>query len=326
MSVEVCASCLSNGDVCVLPTETVYGLAGSAISSNAIKKIYKIKGRPPNNPLIVHVLDHESAFDFCHTNNVSKILADAFWPGPLTFILPKKDIISNSVTAGLDTVAVRSPAHPLFRKVLEKVEFPIAAPSANLSTQISPTSKRDVLDAMGKNCPYILDGGTCNFGIESTVIDLTDSPVKILRHGPISASEIESKTGIKVNFPDSQEKSPTNEPQLNSPGQMSKHYAPTTPLRLFKSFDDLSNFHLNKKNDLIILPSNKTNLPVSLQKVQIFYLSKTGEFRDIAQNLFRVLREADKIRKNFINTHLLPEEEKYSAINDKLIRASSINI
>jgi len=107
---------------------------------------------------------------------------------------------------------------------------------------------------------------------------------------------------------------------------MSKHYAPTTPLRLFKSFDDLSNFHLNKKNDLIILPSNKTNLPVSLQKVQIFYLSKTGEFRDIAQNLFRVLREADKIRKNFINTHLLPEEEKYSAINDKLIRASSINI
>ena len=198
MSFKTCAHAILNSGICVLPSETVYGLACSALSKSAIKKVFTLKGRPSSNPLIVHVLNHESAKEFCITNDFSKKLSEIFWPGALTLVLPKRNCIPIEITAGLNTVAIRSPTHPTFRKILNFVRLPIAAPSANPSNKLSPTKYQDVLDAFGKDCPPIIDGGQCEIGIESTVLDLTTKPPCILRLGPVTKYEIEDILKIQI--------------------------------------------------------------------------------------------------------------------------------
>ena len=224
-----CVNTLLDGGVVALPTETVYGLACLALDSNAVDKVFRLKKRPPSNPLIVHVLNLEHATEISYPNTVCKLLCRKFWPGPLTLIIPKKKIVPENVTAGLETVAIRSPSHPLFRKVLESTGMPIAAPSANPYSTISPTSAIEVMNSLGNSCPPVLDGGKCNIGLESTVLDLTCETPKILRPGPISKDELEKALGRQiVNPSETNEPDPPVNPQVFRPS--TTHPKPRTPL------------------------------------------------------------------------------------------------
>ena len=328
MSLENCVSSLLANDVCVLPTETVYGLACSALSVDAIEKVYRIKGRPPTNPLIVHVLNHTQASDLCVTNKFSKLLANVFWPGPLTFILPKKKCIPIQLTAGLPNVGIRSPSHPLFRSVLQRVKIPLAAPSANPANKLSPTKPLDIVESFGKDCPEILDGGPCELGIESTVLDLTSSVPNILRLGPIGQASIEEVLGVPVNCTSGGETSGSNsEIPKTSPGQETKHYAPDTPLYLYSNINVMLNSKHLKIRHVMVLPHPQVLSNVSKQDPFSLYFSQTGNPLDITKNFFSTLRRADKLNKEIIHTSLFPDnDELYSALNDRLSRAASVRI
>ena len=328
MSLESCVSSLLADDVCVLPTETVYGLACSALSVKAIQKVFDIKGRPPTNPLIVHVLNHIQASDICETNKFSFKLANIFWPGPLTFILPKKKCIPLQLTAGLPNVGVRSPSHPLFRSVLQRVNIPLAAPSANPANKLSPTSPQDIVESFGKDCPEILDGGPCELGIESTVLDLTSSVPNILRLGPIGQTSIEEVLGCRVNCTSGGNSTGTkSEISKSSPGQGSKHYAPDTPLYLYPNINVMLKSEHLKINHVMVLPHPQVLPKVTKRDPFLFYYSQTGKPLDIAKNLFSTLRRADKLNKEIIHTSLFSDnDELYSALNDRLGRAASVRI
>ena len=325
MSFDDCVGSLLNDDICILPTETVYGLACSAYSSTAIKKVFNLKGRPCTNPLIVHVLNHDAANEVCHTNDLSKKLAKAFWPGPLTLVLPKRKSIPNILTANLDTVGVRSPAHPEFRRILKSVDIPLAAPSANKSNKLSPTSFDNVKDEFGDNTPPILDGGSCKVGIESTVLDLTSKYPNILRHGSISKDQIQKVIGMEVQCLKEILKLETPIPNSQkSPGQFSKHYCPNTPLILHSSLIKLINIIPEYENDIIILPFKKETLNFDSSAFSILFLSENGDPNEIAYNLYNTLHEADKLNKDKIHASLFEDDfGVFSAINDRLTRAST---
>ena len=328
MSLENCVSSLLGDGVCVLPTETVYGLACSALSVSAIEKVYRIKGRPATNPLIVHVLNHAKANDICFTNEFSEKLANAFWPGPLTFILPKRDCIPRQITAGLPSVAVRSPAHPLFRNVLVRLNVPLAAPSANPANKLSPTSPQDIAEAFGKDCPEILDGGPCELGIESTVLDLTSEFPNILRLGPIGQTSIEEVLGCPVNCTSEANSNGTkSEIPKTSPGQESKHYAPDTPLYLYPNINVMLKSNHLKSSHVMVLPHPPVFAKKTKQGPCSLYFSQTGNPLDISRNLFSTLRRADKLNKEIIHTSLFPDnDELYYALNDRLGRAASVRL
>ena len=320
-ALDDCVEALVNLDVCILPTETVYGLACSALSEVAVQKVFKLKGRPSTNPLIVHVLSHDSAEEICQTNNMSKILTDHFWPGPLTLVLPKKSCIPHAVSAGLSSVAVRSPSHPVFRRVLEIIKIPLAAPSANLSNKLSTTTLKDAIDAFGSECPPIIDGGNCELGIESTVLDLTTLTPSILRNGPISQKQIENILDLKIN--DCSHLSNGSDKLLRkSPGQGLKHYSPNTPLFLHSSFQSMITSQIIQEDEIVIFPK------VSCDSSEIknsfnFFLSTDGGYKETAKNLYRTLRAADKLNKNKIHISLYSiQNESFLPINDRLNRAS----
>lgn len=321
LAVDDCAKVLSNLDVCILPTETVYGLACSALSEVAVHKVFKLKGRPSTNPLIVHVLCHDSAKDICHTNNMSKSLANHFWPGPLTLVMPKKSCIPHVVSAGLSSVAVRSPSHPVFRRVLEIVKIPLAAPSANLSNRLSTTTLKDAIDAFGSTCPPIIDGGNCELGIESTVLDLTTVPPSILRHGPISKKQIENVLDIRINDC-SHLSNGGDKLSKKSPGQGLKHYSPNTPLFLHSSYQRMITSKIIQEDEIVIFPqvnSDSSEIKNSFK----FFLSTDGSYQETAKNLYKILRAADKLNKSKIHISLYSiQNESFLAINDRLNRAS----
>lgn len=328
MNLSDCTELLLRSDICVVPTETVYGLACSAFSVSAVNKVFELKGRPPSNPLIVHVLDHDSADEICKTNELSFKLANSFWPGALTLVLPKKKCIPLEVTSGLNSVAVRSPSHPIFRQIITEARIPIAAPSANLANKISPTNYQDVVDAFGDKCPPILDGGECDFGIESTVLDLTTTIPQILRFGPVTKIEIEDILGFKIK---SSYKNTIGEKELlsakKSPGQGSKHYAPETPLNLYSSIEKMLSSETIESEDVILLPHSKISYCSQSRKPAILYLSESGKTKDIAKNLYKILRQADKLMVKKIHISLFPlKDDLISAINDKLLRASTYQL
>ena len=198
---SLCVNTLLDGGVVALPTETVYGLACLALEPEAVDKVFRLKGRPSSNPLIVPVPNLEQAMEISYPDTICKLLCRNFWPGPLTLIIPKKKVVPNNVTAGLDTVAIRSPSHPLFRKVLQATGKPLAAPSANPYSTVSPTSAEEVMNSFGNACPPVLDGGKCEIGLESTVLDLTCETPTILRPGPISRTDVEKVIGKKLATP-----------------------------------------------------------------------------------------------------------------------------
>lgn len=298
-----------------IPTETVYGLAGNALSDKAVAQIFVVKNRPRFDPLIVHTDSLERLKTFVtHFPKNAEILAEAFLPGPLTLLLPKKGEIPDLVTAGSPLVALRIPAHPLTLDLLQQLDFPLAAPSANPFGYISPTTARHVEQQLGYKIPYILDGGACAVGLESTIVGFEGEKVIIYRKGGIAIEVIEPLVGRVEVKPHS-----TSNPQ--APGMLQSHYAPRVPLVL-GNLEELFEKYKDKKLGIIcfqkppyfrIPPS--PYFPISL--------SPSGNFAEAARNLFATMRYLDSLDLDLIIAELLPEESLGSAINDRLRRAAA---
>ena len=295
---------LLNMSECIaIPTETVYGLAGNAYSDIACKKIFKIKKRPKNNPLIVHYYSTKSLKRDCNFNENFIKLYKKFSPAPITFILDlkKNSKISNFVTNNKTTLAVRFPKHPITRKLLKELDFPLAAPSANLSTKVSAVSSADVKDDFGKKIKYILEGGKSSIGIESTIIDLRKKP-KILRLGGLDITTIQRVLNKKIRI--------NNNPQkISAPGQLKLHYSPGIPIRLnVKKIKDDEAYILIKKKRII--------------RSNYFFLSKKGNLNEAAKNLYSTLRSIKKKKYKSIAVCKIPNIKIGKTINDRLIKAS----
>lgn len=304
------------GGLVGVPTETVYGLAANAFDPEACAKIFEVKQRPANDPLICHVAGIEALQKICHTNPLAIRLAERFWPGPLTFVLPKTVKIPGIVTAGLDSVAVRCSAHPDFQRLVEQCDFPIAAPSANPFAYISPTTAQHVEAGLGSKINFILDGGPCSFGVESTILDLRDeSNPRILRYGALAAEDIEVELGRSIDKPEAT--TADESVQHLAPGALPKHYSPRTPLDLRGGIppEQLDQLAEDQAALLLARPSNET-------RPNVYWLSETGKLAEIASTLYAKLREIDESGYSRIIAEEAPELGLGLAINDRLRRAS----
>ena len=294
---------LDKNDCIAVPTETVYGLAGNAYSDIAVKKIFKLKKRPANNPLIVHYYDINKLKQDCHINDNFIKLFNKFSPGPITFILKlKKDSkISNFVTNKQKTLAVRFPKHLLFRKLLKNLNYPLAAPSANISTKLSSVQASDVIEEFGSKIKYILNGGKCQIGVESTIINLTTKPT-ILRFGGLDISKIEKilKKRIVID---------TNSKKKIAPGQFPLHYSPGIPLR--------TNVKDSKNNEAFLLIKKR-----KITFKNYYYLSKKNDLKQAAKNLYSLLRNIKRDGYKMIAVEKIPNIGIGKTINDRLNRAS----
>lgn len=303
---------LGEGNPVAIPTETVYGLAANALNEDAVLKIYAAKNRPQFNPLILHVASFEQAKQFIKDMPAeAEQLATAFWPGSLTMLFNKQPTVPDIVTAGSKRVAIRVPNHPLTLQLLTQLDFPVAAPSANPSGYVSPTTAQHVFEGLHDKIPYILDGGPCGVGVESTIIGWNeDGELELHRLGGIAIEQIEAVIGKKIKH----QKKITDHP--SAPGQLKSHYATHTPLYI-GVIDELLPAFADKKIITINFQQYQTGLP----KEQQFILSATGSAADAAKNLFRVLREADSMNADVILAELLPDEGLGRAVNDRLERA-----
>ena len=295
---------LLNKNECIaVPTETVYGLAGNAYSSIATKKIFKLKKRPVNNPLIVHYHDLQDLRKDCFINSIFLKLYKKFCPGPITFVLKlrKDSKISKYVNNKRNTLAVRFPKHKILKHLLKKLDYPLAAPSANISSRLSAVNSSDVKEDFGKKIKFILEGGKSSIGIESTIIDLTKKP-KILRLGGLNRNKINRvlKKNISKNI---------NPSKISAPGQFKLHYSPGLPIRL--------NAKKSRNNEAyIILKKTKTI------KSNYYFLSKDGSLEEAAKNLYSTLRKIKNSKFKSIAIKKIPNKGLGETINDRLLRAS----
>lgn len=321
------ASRLKKGHLVGVPSETVYGLAADALNPSACQKIFAAKGRPTTDPLIVHLASADDLASVALTNPAALSLARAFWPGPLTLILPKLPAVPALITAGLDTVAVRVPDHPLFRKLIKLSGCPLAAPSANPFGYISPTCAAHVRDCLsGGLLTAVLDGGPCEIGVESTIIDISkpEHP-RLLRPGGLDAAKIEAVLGKKLELP--RRKAIAAGTAATAPGMLSRHYSPKTPLSLHAQLvaGDARESSVGEIFLLLRKPTSdelKTLPRESIKRVR--WLSLKGELAEIARNLFSSLRELDTGHYSRIHASLAPGEEGLApAINDRLRRAAA---
>lgn len=315
------AELLKRGELVAIPTETVYGLGANALDKDACLNIFKAKGRPGDNPLIVHIADPRDAEEIAFTCPLYYKLADKLMPGPLTIILPKKEIIPSEVTAGLDSVAIRCPVHPVASELIRRAGIPIAAPSANSSGKPSPTTAQHVFDDMEGKIPLILDGGECDVGVESTVIKITDDEIILLRPGAVTPEmllELCPRVSIAAAV---KSELKAGETPL-SPGMKYKHYAPSANLylvddtqvdfiELVKEKQKSENCAVMCYNDEIELLENKNLLPVG----------DRNDIKNQTKKLFILLREADKLGVDTIYAHLPKEEGESLAIYNRMIRA-----
>jgi len=293
-----------NHNHCIgVPTETVYGLAANAYSNIAVNKIFKLKKRPKNNPLIVHYTNIDALKKDCLINDSFLKLYKKFSPGPITYILKlkKNSKISKHVTNKQKNLAVRFPKHKIFRGLLKDLNYPLAAPSANITTRLSAVQASDVKDEFGSKIKYILDGGKCSIGLESTIISLTDRPT-ILRLGGLDIVEIKKVLNKKININ-------INSKNKNSPGQSRLHYSPGIPLKI--------NVKEPKKNEAFLLIKKRK---VTLSNY--FYLSKKNDLNEVAKNLYYCLRKIKNSSFKSIAVEKIPNKGLGKAINDRLKRAS----
>ncbi len=306
-------SILEAGNLLAIPTETVYGLAANAFNGDAISKIYITKNRPQFNPLILHSNSLERFKSWgVHLPPLALKLAEAFSPGPITFVVPKSNLIPDIVTAGHSTVAIRIPQHPLTLELLGMLEFPLAAPSANLSGTVSPTTAQHVELQMGHLIGGVLEGGPCQIGLESTIVSFVNEIPQLLRLGGLSVEAIESILGLNL----STEKILNNEnPQ--APGMLSKHYAPSTKLRIGIPEDYLNECAFE---EMAYLGFNKMHPKIPAP--QQIMLSDTSNLSEAAQKLFAALRQVDQLNAKIIIAEPFPNEHLGRAINDRLSRAS----
>jgi len=294
---------LNKSECIAIPTETVYGLAGNAYSDRACKKIFKLKKRPKNNPLIVHYYNYQDLRKDCNFNDNFLKLYKKFCPGPITFILDlkKNSKISKVATNNKNILAVRFPKHPVTRNLLKKLNFPLAAPSANLSSKVSAVSSNDVKKDFGKKIKYILEGGRSSIGLESTIIDARSEP-KILRLGGLEISIIKKTLNKKI-------KLQNNPIRISAPGQFKLHYSPGIPIRL--------NVKKERENEAyLFFKKNKKS------KLNYYFLSKKGNLKEAAKNLYSTLRKIKKDKYKSIAVANIPNKGLGKTINDRLYRAS----
>ncbi|MCB0707017.1 MAG: threonylcarbamoyl-AMP synthase [Saprospiraceae bacterium] len=303
---------LDQGDLVAIPTETVYGLAGNALDPKAVSEIFRVKNRPSFDPLIVHTSQLSRISDLVlEIPAQAELLANHFMPGPLTLLLPKHPRLPDIVTAGSDRVAIRIPKHPLTMELLDLLDFPLAAPSANPFGYISPTSAQHVADQLGERISYILDGGDCQVGIESTIIGFESGSPVVYRKGGLSIEDIEQVIGSVRMQPHS-----TSNPA--APGMLKSHYAPRVPL-LLGNLPDLLRQYPNKRVGLISFQEAYPAIPKGQQVV----LSPSGDLAEAARALFAGMRRLDQLELDLILAELLPESGLGRAINDRLKRAAA---
>jgi L-threonylcarbamoyladenylate synthase len=292
---------LRAGEVVALPTETVYGLAADALNPSAVAKIFEAKERPRFDPLIVHLPNRKSIDSIAKVDSdLVSSLMDKFWPGPLTFVLPKRETIPDIVTAGLETVAVRMSAHPLFQQIVSAFGGPLAAPSANRFGRISPTMAQHVYEELAGRIPLIVDGEPSTVGIESTIARVIDDGIEILRQGAITAEMLREFASVRIGRRDG---------TMRAPGQLKTHYAPQTKLIVMENLEDF------------IPPGGVRFGAISLRS-----LSESGDLREAAANLFRTLRDLDHSNLDLIVAEKVRDEGIGAAINDRLQRAAHENL
>lgn len=310
--IDTAVRLLQEGRVVAIPTETVYGLAGNALNQEAVSTIFSVKQRPSFDPLIIHV---GQVGDMEHYVQeiplLLRKLAEAFMPGPLTLLLDKKLIIPDLVTAGSSRVAVRVPRHPVALEVLTKLNFPVAAPSANPFGYISPTTAAHVEQQLGEQIPYILDGGPCTVGVESTIVGMENNRPTIFRKGGLSVEAIEDCIG-----PVMVREHSTSNPA--APGMLKSHYAPRVPVVLGKP-EDLMTQYRKQAIGVIRFREKTEGIPEHQQLI----LSASGDYREAARRLFAGMRYLDQLELDVIIAELLPEEDLGRAINDRLRRAAA---
>ena len=307
---------LRRGEIVALPTETVYGLAADALNPIAVAKIFEAKERPRFDPLIVHLPDHqwlEKIADIrASDRQLILILASKFWPGPFTMVLPKREIVPGIVTAGLDTVAVRISAHPVFGEIVRELDEPLAAPSANRFGRISPTTAQHVFAELEGRIPLIIDAGPTEHGIESTIVAVRAGKIEILRRGPLTDEQLSQVANVA---------NVARTGEISAPGQLSSHYAPHTPLRLI----DSAKFFSPEKSQRIGLLAwtSSGSFPGELERFTVVRnLSERHELREAAANLFRYLRDLDALGLDLIIAERVPSRGLGAAIMDRLERAS----
>lgn len=302
------AELLRRGDIVAIPTETVYGLAANAFDEAAVLKVFEAKQRPSFDPLIVHIARREDVARVVkELPPGAEAMMDAFWPGPLTLVLPKQDIVPDLVTSGLDTVGIRMPSHPLAQELLRSLDFPLAAPSANPFGYVSPTTAQHVADQLGDRIPYILDGGPCSVGIESTIIGWEDDRWVLYRPGGIAVERIEEVIGrvalaVKKVLP-------------AAPGMLESHYAPRKPVYV-GDVTTLLQQHAGGRTGVISFRKEYSGHHCEV-------LSPNSDLSEAARHLFSALRTLDGSDVDVILAERFPEEGLGRAINDRLRRASA---
>lgn len=318
----VCAEALREGKLVIFPTETVYGLGANALNSGACTNIFKAKGRAQDNPLIVHISDFNDLDDIVYPpNDMEKKLMEAFMPGPFTIVLKKKKIIPNSVSANLDTVGIRMPENKIAHDLIKLAGVPVAAPSANISGRPSGTNINDIKDEFNNKVDYIIDGGDTIIGIESTVVKVIDNIPTILRPGKITPEDIKNICGI-VRISENVFKKIEKGTIIESPGMKYRHYAPSTKCLLIYSDDNkilINEIKKHMTDKTIIIGSSKNKVYFNN------YLDYGDTLDDISHNIFKLLREADKLEEDLIIIEGVEKVGLGIAIMNRLIRTAEYN-
>jgi len=300
---------LEQNKLVAIPTETVYGLAGNALNAEAVTKIFEVKNRPFFDPLIIHTDDLTKVRHLIkEVPEAILTLAEKFMPGPLTILVEKNENVPDLITAGSAKVAIRIPSHPLALKLLSMLDFPLAAPSANPFGYISPTKAEHVENQLGDKIDYILDGGQCGIGLESTIVEWKDEQIHVLRKGGIPLEEIGGDIVVSENS--------TSNP--SAPGMLKSHYAPRVPVLISPKLEDIEDYNI-KRIGVLAFEEAREVFPIENQLI----LSKTGDVSEAAQHLFSHMRDLDEMDIDLIVTDLVPEHGLGRAINDKLKRAAA---
>lgn len=326
-SLSEAANYIRNGDLVIFPTETVYGLGANGLDANAVERIYQAKGRPSANPVILHIAkESELSKLVLNVPEHAQRLIAKYWPGPLTFVLPKSEVVPEIVSAGSRLVAVRMPAHPMARELIRAAGVPIAAPSANISGRPSPTRFEDLDPELTSKVKAILNGGDCIVGLESTVVDLSRELPKVLRPGVITAEDIYQTLGLSNRLLPTGSSNKISS-QFTSPGSKFKHYSPSTPIRLFELSADMhdklnaeAESLLSQQKKIGVLATNQMSLPEGCVRIE---LGNEDDLLDIARYLFAALNQIDRLNLDIVLAPSFPNQGIGAAVMDRLRKAAS---